>query len=91
VATVHYTGMESRSAVLLEVALFGEGRSITKIQDSVLAHGFLPKRRGVIRSSIDAALTRNFSKVDKKETVTLTQQGRAEADRLLQGYQKRIA
>src|SRR5262249_26242484 len=80
---VNYIGLDAREAAILDLAAFGEGRTIDDVQAHVFSMGFEQARAGQIRSSINAKANRDvFFLVGPKEKVTLTDQAKTIAQKL---------
>jgi hypothetical protein len=80
---ITYAGLDAREAAILDLAVFGEGRTIEEVQSHVFSFGFEQARAGQIRSSINALANRNvLFNVGPKETITLTEEAQTIAQKL---------
>jgi hypothetical protein len=75
--TLSYAGLGPREAAILDLATFGENRTIDEVQEHVFKMGFMKERKGQIRSAINAKANRGtYFKVTGNDAVSLTAEGR---------------
>lgn len=78
--SLSYAGLKPREAAILDLATFGENRTIDDVQEHVLKMGFFKERKGQIRSSINAKANRGtYFRVTGNDVVSLTAEGREQA------------
>lgn len=78
---------EVREAAVLDISLYGEGRSIDQIAESIYANGFPRGRTGQVRSSINARGNLGvFFAVDEEDKVRLLPRGQELARELRARY-----